>query len=483
MKNNRDFNLPLILSALFTGIAWVLCHGTALLSLHQRWVLFDQAYAVGYPAVGLTVWWLFRHRKILHDKISGPFWPALIPLILVLLAGSAGLLVQLQLLAQLAALSTLWLIPLFLFGWPVARMLLLPAALLSLTVPMWDVLVDPLRGMTVWFTQHVLDSLHIPAYIDGYFITLPAGVVEVANGCSGLNLLLAMMLVGLMFVESHLMSPFRRLCIVALAIAFGLIDNWVRVLLLVLIAYFSEMQSDLVHHHGNFGWWVFAIGLLPYFWFATRIERRLNPQPSPFVGTGALPRREALLIGVLMICVWGGTEQLQQRRGAASAGLQLPVAGVAAKAQWLPEYSGQDVMQVWRVPLGPRLFDVTALTYIEQRADKKLIYYSNRIAAEGKTSNAGHIELAPGFAVNTLLLNEGGARQVWWFWWVDGGTSTGALRTKLLQLKAMLVGDPSAALIVVTARCARTECARTLAEPDAATQQLLLALRDTRIAR
>lgn len=482
-------DLPLVFTALFAALAWMFCNKAALLSLHQRWTQFDQAYALGYPAIGLAIWWLTRHRKILHEKNRGPFWPALVLLAGALLAGIAGTLMQLQLLSQLAALASLLFIILLSCGWRVASALLFPAALLLLAIPLWDFLVDPLRGMTVWFTQHVLDWLHIPAFVDGYFITLPAGVVEVADGCSGLNLLLAMALVGLMFVESHLTPVRRRFGIFLLALMVGLIDNWVRVLLLVLIAHFTDMQSELVQHHGNFGWWVFAIGLLPYFWLATRLEGRGHS--ASVVAVDASSRSNAksrylapLVAGVLMLMVWMGGEQLQQHRGSAMKGIEVPLAATQAPAQWLAEYHGHDVVQTWRVPMDGRVFELTAMTYVEQRADKKLIYYSNRIAGEGRSRYAGRVELAPGYLVNTALLDDGGRRQVWWFWWVDGSTSTSALRTKLLQLRAMLLGDPSAALITLSAPCDnQADCMQTLADPDAATRQLLLALRETKIAR
>jgi hypothetical protein len=276
---------------------------------------------------------------------------------------------------------------------------------------------------------------------------------------------------------------------VALALAFGILDNWVRVLLLVLIAHFSEMESDLVRHHGNFGWWVFAVGLLPYFWLAARIERRTKSPSSAARTAGEAPkapvimRTAPLLAGGLMLILWVGMEQLQQRHGAASAGLELPVAGKPATALWMPEYTGQDRVQTWRLPVGARVFDLTALTYVEQLTDKKLIYYSNRIADDKRIRYAGHVDLASGFAVNTALLDADVTRQVWWFWWVDGSTSTSALRTKLLQLQAMLFGDPSAALIVLSARCTQTDCRQALVEPDTATRELLLALRAIKVAR
>jgi exosortase len=463
--------LPALLLPL-SVMVWGLFSWQGLHSLHLRWIRFDEPYAVGYPAVALCVWWLFRHREVIRSRITAPHGLAFLLFAGVLLGFAFGQLVQLQLAMQLGAIGLLWTGALCLLGWPAGRLLLFPLMLMSLAVPLWDFLVDPLRTMTVWFSQHMLDAFAVPALIDGYFIHLPAGDIEVAGGCSGLNLLLAMMLMGLLFAESHAMPRERRAAIVLLAIAFGILDNWIRVLALVLIAHFSQMQSELVHHHGNFGWWIFAINLLPYLWLAARIE---GPVRSAVASTGdavsgmtaqqgrAIVRSAvALLAG--MVIVGAAVTQLEQRRGTLTHGFASPAGGVAQAPGWLPKYSGQDVTQNWRFDVGGRPLELLALTFVEQRADKKLIYYSNVIAGEHALRAAGRVEITPDFAVNTAVVNGGGLRVVWWYWWVDGAVSTSPLKTKLLQLRAMLTGDPSAALIALSTRCQRSDCAALINE-------------------
>lgn len=471
--------------------AWTLFNWQALQSLHLRWLRFDEPYAVGYPALLLTVWWLWRHRLVLRQRVSMPSLSALILLSAVLIAGAAARLVQLMLLQQLVALGSLWLIAVALFGWALGRFLLFPFALLALGIPLWDFLVDPLRAMTVWFTQHMLDVLNIPAHVDGFLIGLPAGTIEVAGGCSGLNLFLAMVLVGLLFAESHQVPRMRRIATVLLAGAIGIFDNWVRVFALVVIAHAAGLQNHLVQHHGSFGWWIYAGGLLPYFWLAGKIERAgdhsgqgrriYHASVRAFSSVGfAAPAFAAL---ILLLGLTAGVMHLEERRGKATYGFSAPdrALPVMPDGAWLPQYSGQDVTQAWRVMRQGSEYEVLALMYVEQRNDKKLIYYSNRIADEYAVMATGTMPVAPGFAVNTAVVRNGeGGRLVWWFWWVDGAVSTSALHTKLLQLRAMLFGDPSAALLAVTLACPERDCRKTQTQVESGALQLLAELRSLR---
>lgn len=484
-----------VLWIILTGIsilaAWALFSWQAILSLHVRWTHFDEAYAVGYPAVLLSLWWLIRHRQAIKDRRQTASGVALALLVGVLLIGVAARLVQLQLLQQLVALVSWWLIITTLLGWSVGRLLLFPVALVLSAIPLWDFLVAPLRVLTVLFSEHMLNWLAIPAHVDGFRITLPSGRIDVEGGCSGLNLFLAMVLVGLLFAESHYLPRERRALIVIVAAITGMIDNWVRVFLLVLIAHRSQMQSELVYHHGKFGWWIFVINLVPYFWLVTRIERsgahvmqiaRTRSTAAPTESASRIAGVGGMLV-ILLLTAWWSAVRLEHRSGLAVHGLTAPPLAISGAPTWLPKYSGQDLTQTWRLQRGAHAYDIVALTYLEQRAGKKLIYFSNRIADEGEIANAGTIAIAPGFNVNTAVINNQGRRYLWWFWWVDGSTSSSALKTKLLQLKANLFGDPSAALIVLSTVCNNATCPAQVPDVDDELRQILMNLRQLRAVK
>ncbi|MFT3929924.1 MAG: exosortase/archaeosortase family protein [Spongiibacteraceae bacterium] len=478
-KINLLSGVVVSLVALAVVAAWVVFNWQALGSLHLRWIRFDEPYAVGYPAVALALWWVWRHREKLWQRQRNRSVSAVVLLLLTLAVGATGQLVHVALVQQLVALGSAWLALFAVLGWSTARFLIFPFVVVSLGIPVWDFLVDPLRIMTVWFAQHMLDVFGIPAHVDGFLISLPTGTLEVAGGCSGLNLLLAMLLVGLLFAESHRVPRLHRVLIVVLAAAIGIVDNWVRVFVLIVIAHRWGLDTHLVQHHGSLGWWIYAGGLVPYFWLAGRIERAsMRGADASVTVARALslqgvnwPVGTALLIMALLLIGTAGVRELEGRRGAAHYGFAMPAGGVplAVVDAWLPAYSGQDITQAWQVSRAGVNYEVVALTYIEQHADKKLIYFSNRIAEEKFVLASGQLAVEQGFAVKEALLRiNGSQRLVWWYWWVDGETSISPLKTKLLQLRAVLFGDPSAAVITVMLNCesdCRVEQARSNVAP------------------
>jgi len=481
MTKNSAIKATASVSMLLAALSWIYFCWPALASLHQRWVRWDEPYAIGYPTVALSLWWLYERRDRLRQVNLAPahsVWLALIPTIAISIA--AGL-IYLQVVQQLATPLILWLMVAAMLGWATARVLVAPIALLFFAIPFVDI-GNPLRTMTVWFSQHMLDLLHIPALVEGYQITLPAGTIEVANSCSGFNFLLAALFIALVLAESGRQKISQQVAIVLLGAGLGLIGNWIRVLSLVIIAHYSDMQNDLVRHHGHYGWGIFTVGLPPYFWLVGRIQGRV---PSAAMPPRTLSQREtaqrawsqiavaSVMVAAIITLSSMAISLLEHRRGTANAGFAGLPGAASIVPSWLPGYRGQDVTQSWKISAAGHIFELTTLTYIEQRADKKLIFYDNVIGAENTLIKQEQISVSSGFSANTVIIKHQPTRAVWWYWRVDGRTSASALKTKLQQLRALLFGDPSAALVVLSTPCWHEDCAQLMKELTPAAKSIL----------
>lgn len=466
--------VPAIVLTAFAS--WLFFCWPALYALHLRWVYLDGPYSIGYPTVIMSLWWFINRR---HAILSGPIAPAYtaLPLLLLaLMASAAGSLIYLQIVPQLAVPLLMWLLLGVVFGWRASFAAIAPCAVLYLAIPWLDI-GYVLRAMTVWFSQHMLDWLHVPALIDGFTISLVSGVIHVAGSCSGFNLLLSAVFIGLMYGEMAEQNAVSRVLFVMLAAVIGIIDNWIRVLALVLVAHYSNMTSELVYHHGSFGWWIFAASLVPYFLMARRLERSPSLAVQEVVrGTSVSWPFKRMVFAALVatMMMWGTVAtmgHLQDRSGE-SAGFAIPQTAIAIRPSWLPHYQGQGFTQAFSITNEAGSYEILALTYIHQRFDKKLISYDNYIADEEHLREMGRVAIDPDFTVNTAVVHNGSSRVVWWFWWVDGKTSASALKTKLLQLTAMLMGDPSASLVLLSSPCLPADCAAA-AELTAPVRQLL----------
>jgi EpsI family protein len=297
---------------------------------------------------------------------------------------------------------------------------------------------------------------------------LPDGIIQVAEACSGLNLLLAALVLGVLQAALSLRSNWRRLLVVAIAVAIGVVDNWIRVFVLIVIAHYSEMRSSLVSDHIGFGWTLFAVSLIPFFLIARAIERgeksaevahaRVAEVAAtvPKVGAAAVAAAFVALAAVGLSTYAG---HLERSTTSAVKAFAPPPGALATTSGWLPEYTGYDLAQTWRLASAQRVYDLAVLLYSEQRQGKKLIYYSNRIADSALVRYTTKIALASGQNVNLTVLGGKEPRAVWWYYRIDGTATTSTWRAKMLQLRATLKGDSSAALVVISVRCRDRDCA------------------------
>jgi len=327
------------------------------------------------------------------------------------------------------------------------------------------------RSMTVVVSETSLRWLKVPALIEGNHINLPGGIITIADACSGLNLLLATLLIGTLQVQMGNYSSRRRALLLFIAALFGLLDNWIRVVALVLIAHASNMQNPLVYDHASFGWWIYAGSLVPFFLIASRLESNARTRESAMPVRNlsspltATPIAHALVLIAVVFCGGLGVKTLLNREGSAHAGLSVEGGAQAITPSFKPHYAGYDREQAWLVSDESGNYELLALTYLRQSPDKKLIYYNNVIADEVHLQSSAKFTTPTGHEINVSTVQDNSTasgpewRVVWWYYWVDGRVVTSPQKTKLYQLRSALLGDPTSALITLSRTCNEPSCA------------------------
>jgi len=162
------------------------------------------------------------------------------------------------------------------FGLRAGWQLLFPILFLGFGIPVWDFLTEPLQVLTVFFVMHLLQIMGIPAVIDAFFVTIPAGTFVIAGGCSGLRYLLVMLILSSLYAYLNYSRWATKAVLVATAILFGLIINWLRVFIIIVIGHMTDMRSGLIDDHEFFGWVLFAIILIPLILLAHKYADWLN---------------------------------------------------------------------------------------------------------------------------------------------------------------------------------------------------------------
>lgn len=390
----------LMLLALFasTGSTWLLTM--------DRWIKLDESYSHGFLllliAVALTV------RTWLRERPMTGFYPLwLLPFVAGVAIYIAGELLMVQALRQivlvpliLAGMAVLW-------GWRQLVPFIVPVGVLFFAIPVWDFISWPLQLITTSVNEVLLGLFGVDFEVEGVFVYLTGvGVFEIAHGCSGLRYLLVGMTLSFLYGELNYRRWSSRIMLAVVGVLFSLLANWIRVFVIILAGYLTEMESSLIEDHDAFGWWVFAGTLVPLFFIARLLEKRSSEQqPAYSIEPGRQktlsqsPKTDRIGLGVAAaipvaaVLFFGGSQaQLETR-------VQTYDLSPLPSEQWAPMF--QKKLQGWRPDMkrtdrslektyflkdgleageAPRQSSFVGLyTYDPQRGGREVVMYGNRL--------------------------------------------------------------------------------------------------------
>lgn len=261
-------HLPLLLVAL-----WVLLYWPTFEGLYARWVKWDEGMAHGFPVVALFLFLIYKSlpwiQRPVHPTV---LWACTIGLAVASLAWFVFQVVNVTILEQLILLPILYLILLPFYGLSSLvnqrLLLLLPV----FAIPVWDYLNAPLLAMSSYVVGTMVRLAGMPAVIEGNSIFIPYGHILIADGCSGLRYFVIALTLGYLVSYLNRYRERQLMVVLAVAAALGLITNWVRIFILIVIGYKTEMQSPLMADHEYFGWILFALVCLPAIYFAPVVK-------------------------------------------------------------------------------------------------------------------------------------------------------------------------------------------------------------------
>jgi len=270
--------------------AFLFCYAEVLTGMvRQWWNISSYSYAFLIPFVSAYLAWIRRDR-ILGLMPRPNYGGGAVLVAAGLAALVAGQLGGIQALQQVSLLITLSGVVLWLFGRAVLKALVLPVSFLWFMLPIWDFVTDPLHVPFQVFSANLgvmlLRGVGIPVFQDGVFIHLPNITLEVAQACSGVNYLIAVLATSIPLATIVLTAVWKRVVLVLLAMAVSALANSLRVALIGMLAYY-DLSGDL---HGPYhvlhGVFVSLIGYVVIFgglWVLSR-----GQQPVVYAGSERL---------------------------------------------------------------------------------------------------------------------------------------------------------------------------------------------------
>lgn len=236
----------------------------------------------------IACWLVWMRAPQVADIVPQGWWPGLLALAGALFLWLLGSMSGLNLASQLGAVLAMLAAVLALLGPRVAIALLFPLAYLLFLVPFGDELVPPLQMITADITIALTHFSGIAAQIDGVFINTPVGLFEVAEACSGVKFLIAMIALGALVAHVCFRSWWRRACFMALAVLLPIIANGIRAWGTIYIAQWQGVEFAAGFDHIFYGWVFFAIVMALLFALGWRFFDR-SPE-DPYIDPNAIDR-------------------------------------------------------------------------------------------------------------------------------------------------------------------------------------------------
>lgn len=264
----------------------------------QWWDSSTYNYILLVPPI--IAWLVWQRWPELRQVAPRPSLWGLVPLGLAVFGWVLGTFAGLDLLRQAGAVAMLPSMVLLLLGPRVVAAVLFPLCYMVFLVPFGDELVPPLQTITAKLTIFLVGVTGIPAVIEGVFIDTPAGLFEVAEACSGVKFLIAMIALGALVANIGFRSWKRRTGFMALCIIVPIIANGIRAWGTIYAAQHVGIEKAAGIDHLIYGWVFFAVviaAVLGLSWkFFDRSRDAALIDPAAINASSALGRWEGRTI-------------------------------------------------------------------------------------------------------------------------------------------------------------------------------------------
>ena len=280
--------------------------------LHQWWNIDTYTHILLVP---LIIAWLVWLRTDELAKLAPKPWSAG----LLLVAAGLGLwlvgrITEINLIAHAGAVGAVQGAVVAALGIRVSLALALPIAFGAFLVPFGDEMIPALQLVTAEIAIALTQMSGIPAVVDGIYIETPVGLFIVAEACSGVKFLIAMVTLAVLVCFTRFTSWKRRAAFMLASIVVPIIANGIRAWGTIYIAQSQGVEFAAGFDHIFYGWIFFALvvtlligGAWRYFerepedhgWTAAELERWLWIEAVE--GKGAAPASIAGALAALVL--------------------------------------------------------------------------------------------------------------------------------------------------------------------------------------
>jgi exosortase B len=258
----------LLWPALLVGSFLVAYTPTVLSLIDGPWQTEQEGH--GPLIIAATLWLVWQSREKLKAATVSPApvvgWTTLLAGLVLMFLGRTQEVLPVEVLSVIPVIIGCVLVS---AGWPMLRILAFPIGFLLFAVPAPDWAIDaatvPLKVFISDLVTRVLYAAGYPIAQNGVMIMIGSYQLLVKDACSGMNSIFALSAIGVFYAyafrwENKLRSVLLLAAIVPITIA----ANFIRVVALVLIAYYGgvDLLEGVLHDLTGIGLFVVAVVLL-----------------------------------------------------------------------------------------------------------------------------------------------------------------------------------------------------------------------------
>jgi len=225
--------------------------------LHQWWNIDTYNHLLLIPFI--IAWLAALKEETLAQITPQPFAPGLVAVAGALGLWWAGSALGINLVAQAGAVGAVQAAVVTLLGLRSSLVLALPIAFAAFLVPFGDEIIPPLQTLTAEIAIGLTHASGVAARIEGIHIHTPAGLFIVAEACSGVKFLIAMVTLGVLVCATRFASWTKRAAFMAACVAVPVLANGVRAWATIYVAQFVGAEKATGFDHIVYGWVFFAI--------------------------------------------------------------------------------------------------------------------------------------------------------------------------------------------------------------------------------
>jgi exosortase len=249
-----------LVPAIAAGLAFLVLFQTPISTLLRDW--WNDPEAAHGLLLGPLAFWLAWKRGVRPGANPQALLGLGILVAAVLLRYASGLAAELftmriSLLMALAGLTV--------FFWGIRQLLhwWLPGLLFLLSVPIPDVILGtlafPMQLQASKMGASLLAWRHVPVQLAGNVIHLPGQTLFVAEACSGLRSLTALLALGILMGGLWLKLPAFRVLLVLVTLPVAMVINGFRVFLTGFLVFFVDPAVGRGFMHYTEGWVLFLV--------------------------------------------------------------------------------------------------------------------------------------------------------------------------------------------------------------------------------